>query len=309
MSCPACLSSAVATTVPKMVDDRFGCPDVVDIIRCRDCHHHFVDPLRPDNELGALYEAYYGRIVPTNTHRYSRLRATLLRETLPGQDFLGAAVGKSLLDVGCGSGDFLIQARALGFEATGIDVDPTAIDAARALGFVAHRGAANIDTLQGARFDVITLNQVIEHVEDPRGTLASLREKLSDSGILFVATPNGRSASLQRTGRNWINWHVPYHQHIFSPESLRISADASGLRLIRMSTRTPVIWSLLQQQHTLEPITPGLERWPWRGQPTVRRPRGSDTKDRVVAIARAGMSWFDDLRGNGDCIMATFRRS
>lgn len=309
MSCPVCLSSAVAAAVPKMVDDRFGCPDVVDIIKCRDCHHHFMDSLRPDNELGALYEAYYGRNATTDAHRYSRLRATLLRETLPGQDFLGAAAGRSLLDVGCGSGDFLIQARALGFEATGIDVDPTAIDAVRALGFVAHCGAANVDTLKGARFDVITLNQVIEHVEDPRGTLAILREKLSDSGILFVATPNGCSASLRRTGRDWINWHVPYHQHIFSPESLRISANAAGLKPIRMSTRTPVIWSLLQQQHSREPITPGQERWPWRGQPTVRRPRGSDAKDRVVGLARAGMSLIDDLRGNGDCIMATFRRS
>jgi len=309
MTCPICLSSAVVTALPKMVDDRFGCPDVVDIIRCQRCHHHFVDPLRPDTELGALYEAYYGRTAPSKTHRYSRLRATLLRETLPGQDFLGTAAGRSLLDVGCGSGEFLTQARELGFEATGIDVDPNAVDAVRALGFVAHCGAASLDALRDVHFDVITLNQVIEHVEDPRGTLALLRESLSDSGTLFVATPNGQSASLQRTGRNWINWHVPYHQHIFSHQSLCVAADAAGLVPIRMSTRTPVIWSLLQQQHAREPVAPGHQRWPWRGKPTVRRPRGSDTKDRVVGVARASVSLIDDLRGNGDCIMATFTRS
>ena len=309
MRCPVCQSSSVVTALPKMVDDRFGCPDVVDIIRCRDCRHHFVDPLRPDSELGALYEAYYGRNAPTKAHRYSRLRATLLRQALPGPEFLGEAAGRSLLDVGCGSGEFLIQARTLGFEATGIDVDPSAINAVRALGFDALCGAANTSALRGVRFDVITLNQVIEHVEDPRSTLASLRDLLSDSGTLFIATPNGRSASLQRTGRDWINWHVPYHQHVFSKESLRIAAGAAGLTSIRMSTRTPVIWSLLQHQHYHEPIIHGRERWPWRGQPTVRRQRGSNTKDRIVSMARAGLNLIDDTKGDGDCLMATFRRS
>jgi hypothetical protein len=170
-------------------------------------------------------------------------------------------------------------------------------------------GSTLKNPLKGARFDVITLNQVIEHVQDPIETLTVLRDSLSYGGIIFLATPNGDSASLRRMGAKWMHWHVPYHQHIFTPESLRLAASAAGLTLLMQKSRTPLEWLRLQQQHLREPVLNGTARWPWRGKPTVRRPRGSDTKDRVVGVARASVSLIDDLRGNGDCIMATFTRS
>ena len=292
-----------------MFDDRFGCPDEADIRRCTNCGHRFIDPLRPDSELKVLYETYYGRSGPIHPLTYSRTRAMVLREALPDKHFLGQAKGRSLLDIGCGSGEFLARATTLGFQATGIDVDSHAVEAARSHGFSAHCGTADSDALRDESFDVITLNQVIEHVEDPIATLVSLREHLESAGTLFIATPNGDSASLRRTGRTWINWHVPYHQHIFSQDSLRLIAAAAGLTPVRMSTRTPVIWTLLQQQHTHEPMTLGVERWPWRGPTTTPRPRGSDTVDRVASVARSCVRLVDDLRGAGDCIMATFRRA
>ena len=292
-----------------MFDDRFGCPDEVDIRRCTNCGHRSIDPLRPDSELKVLYETYYGRSGPIHQLTYSRTRAMVLREALPGRHFLRQAKGRSLLDIGCGSGEFLARATALGFQVTGIDVDSHAVEAARSHGFSAHCGTAASDALRDASFDVITLNQVIEHVEDPLSTLVSLRDRLESAGILFIATPNGDSASLRRTGRNWSNWHVPYHQHIFSQNSLRLVAAAAGLTPVRVSTRTPMIWTLLQQQHTYEPITLGEERWPWRGPTTTARPRGSDTVDRVASVAHSCIRLIDDLRGAGDCIMATFRRA
>jgi len=292
-----------------LFDDRYGCPDVVDVLRCNQCEHHFIDPLRPDRELGDLYRSHYGRDQQSPTTIPRLRKARFRRGTLPTPQILGAADGRRLLDVGCGTGEFLRLAQADGFRTTGIDVDPEAVAVARRSGVNAFVGSVFDNPLKRARFDVITLNQVIEHVQDPVETLASLRGSLTREGIIFLATPNGHSASLRRMGANWIHWHVPYHQHIFTPESLRIAARSAGLELLTQKSRTPLVWLRLQQQHLREPILNGTERWPWRGQPSVRRPRGSDTRDRIVAVARLSVSLIDDLKGNGDCIMTTLRQS
>ena len=54
-----------------MFDDRFGCPDVVDIYKCDRCRHCFCGPKLSPREIGALYEKYYGRKIGTKL--YSRV--------------------------------------------------------------------------------------------------------------------------------------------------------------------------------------------------------------------------------------------
>lgn len=307
--CPICHALNVSVLYERLFDDRYGCPDRADVLRCGECEHQFLTPLRADHELGDLYRKYYGRRSQAVLELGARGRSRFLRETLPNSRILGPGNGRSLLDVGCGPGEFLLNAQDQGFRAVGIDVDPEAIAAARRLGLHAYVGSI-LDSEQGDKcFDVITLNQVIEHVEDPVKTLKALRCCLKGDGVIFIATPNGASILRQKMGSKWLHWHVPYHQHIFTLNSLRIAAHSAGLQLLTNTTRTPLRWLRLQQQHVREPLVRGTARWPWRGPPTVDRPKGSDAADQIVSIARSGISFVHDFRGSGDCIMATFRRA
>lgn len=115
----------------------------------------------------------------------------------------GAGAGRTLLDVGCGTGAFLDRARAAGFVPAGLDFDRDNVRIAReryALSNV-HSGAIEDLAQTTARFDVVTLFEVIEHVADPMALLACVRRLLSRGGRLALSTPNrDRSLDALRRG-------------------------------------------------------------------------------------------------------------
>lgn len=112
----------------------------------------------------------------------------------------GAFRGKSVLDVGCAYGGFLVAARNAGaFRVVGIDIDPKLLDLAR-LQLADHHVRAEIAqadiTNDGVedrfgRFDVVLCNDVIEHVVDPARCAANLASVLKRGGKVFLEIPNG----------------------------------------------------------------------------------------------------------------------
>jgi 2-polyprenyl-3-methyl-5-hydroxy-6-metoxy-1,4-benzoquinol methylase len=112
----------------------------------------------------------------------------------------GAFRGKSVLDVGCAYGGFLVAARQAGAaRVVGIDIDPQLLDLAR-LQLADHHVRAQIVeadiTHDGVgdrfgRFDVVLCNDVIEHVVDPALCAANLASVLKRGGKVFLEIPNG----------------------------------------------------------------------------------------------------------------------
>ena len=93
------------------------------------------------------------------------------------------------------------------------------------------------------------MNQVIEHIPDPEKSLALLVKRLKPAGQLVLSFPNAGSIYRRISGRHWINWHVPYHQHHFTKRSIAVMAEKLGLRIIRVRTITPNMWTVLQYRN------------------------------------------------------------
>jgi 2-polyprenyl-3-methyl-5-hydroxy-6-metoxy-1,4-benzoquinol methylase len=97
-----------------------------------------------------------------------------------------------VLDVGCGLGFFLDRASSAGWDVTGVEPSATWASAARER--VGNdriiTGTLGDATLDGRRFELITVWDVIEHVFEPLPFLRRVRELLADDGRLFVRTPN-----------------------------------------------------------------------------------------------------------------------
>lgn len=152
--------------------------------------------------------------------------------------FLSAYPGGRLLDVGCGSGDWLFKMQSLGWEVKGIDFDPEAVAVAADRGIDVVHGSLEAQHYPDESFDAITLNDVIEHLPDPFATLAECRRILRSGGHLIMVTPNTDSLGHQLFKSAWRGLEPPRHLYLFCPKSMLGSLKRIGFRHFEVRTAT-----------------------------------------------------------------------
>ncbi len=133
-----------------------------------------------------------------------------------------------LLDVGCGRGEFLEAARERGFDALGIDLDPSAVEAARSAGLRAEVADA-LQFLPAHReeFQGIFCAHMVEHL-DPNGLTALINvaaAALQPTGVLCLVSPN--PGSLPTITHEF--WRDPSHVRPYDVESLAFLCTQAGL--------------------------------------------------------------------------------
>lgn len=142
-------------------------------------------------------------------------------------------IGNSLLDVGCGNGKFLQQAKLYGWHVTGLDVDDNALRVAESRGVDVYKMQVEEFSKEEIKFDIITMNQVIEHVPDPHETLRACYNILKPGGSLWIATPNIESVGHEYYESDWRGIEAPRHLVIFSCASLTRILESIGFRNIK----------------------------------------------------------------------------
>jgi 2-polyprenyl-3-methyl-5-hydroxy-6-metoxy-1,4-benzoquinol methylase len=157
--------------------------------------------------------------------------------------------GQRLLDIGCDTGVFLRAAsEEFGVVPTGIDVSARAVEAARQGGIEAYQILLEEAPDRLSAFPLVTAIDVIEHVPNPGAFLRQVQSRLAPSGVLYIETPNIRSA-VYALGRGLS--HVidgsssgmiqrlfpPQHVQYFTPRSLSRLAREAGLEVVQVDTR------------------------------------------------------------------------
>lgn len=282
-------------------------------------------PVLKEEELAQLYSTYYPRkhvniaeLVATASEvvsPWTRLRSWWFGTNNQGQ--YTVSPGQVMLDVGCGIGLSLLEAQALGAHAYGIEADPNVRVIADDLKLRIHVGSLHDQPFPDVSFDLIVLNQVIEHIPDPGKALAALKERLKPMGRIVLVFPNRDSFWRRISGEKWINWHVPYHLHHFSAKGFRALAQRHGYRIIRQKTITPNIWTILQLRALRQSPMPGLPSAMWEVKPaaevtpsalTSHHALGFDRLMRklVKQVALSSLALFNrfvDMIGQGDSIL------
>lgn len=174
-----------------------------------------------------------------STQFHSQLQeiARLTGQTFPAMRYL---------EVGCGSGASVKAATDLGWDATGIDIDPELIGTG-----IKQHGADLRCTplLQGkfdaGSFDFIRLRDVIEHLPDPYASLLEIQRLLCPGGVALFVAPN-EGALLNRLRlflgfkRQMIAWaEPPHHIHGFNSATLQRIFQRTGFKILKMKTTTP----------------------------------------------------------------------
>ena len=159
--------------------------------------------------------------------------------------FLGAP--GSLLDIGCGNGSFMIHAKAAGWQVAGLELSPMLASAvARDLSVPVEPGNfLEPAAPQSARFDVVVLRHVLEHLPDPHLAMQRIHERLSPGGMAYLEFPNTGSFSYKskrilknlglRNKKYAEDWR-PGHCNEYCRRAFEALLDATGFELVAWET-------------------------------------------------------------------------
>jgi SAM-dependent methyltransferase len=203
--------------------------------RCLNCRVEFLFPQPNDAALSAIYSGGYfiGSDNQADSDRVAQLkRATASLYLRCIQPFIRVAAPR-ILEIGCGSGDFLLEAKSRGFQVEGLEFSPHAAATANdRLGISAVTvGSPDSTELPRDRYDLIVGFDVIEHVRDPTHTIHRLHSALSADGVLALVTPSLDSWSRRLLRNYWMEYKTE-HLTYFSKRSLRLLLTKYGFKSI-----------------------------------------------------------------------------
>lgn len=194
----------------------------------------------------------------------------------------GSASRLEVLDYGAGTGLWLDVARGVGCHPTGAEVDP----AARARLAAAGHATVDHDDLPAARFDLVNLEQVLEHVLEPREVLERIATAVRPDGLVRVCVPNGSNVRELLAQPDWsapkgtarsLNAVAPLeHVNCFDHRSLTAVGVAAGLEPFQFPLRVE-----LPASRSLRQVLGALKRRVVSPAGTLvwfRRPTGSLTR-------------------------------
>lgn len=227
--CPACSGCqllAVATVQPEQLR------------RCFNCGLVFEWRTPSDQELAAHYGQYgYGRLKPcppATTASYRQVLETLVPWRGQGR----------LLDLGCGQGDFLVEAAAAHWQATGMKFSEAAVSLCRERGVEVVQGASAANALSGRRFDVVTAFEVLEHLRSPGDLLSDAATLLERGGLIYLTTPNFNALLRHLERDSFAPISYPDHLCFFTPATLRKLAARHGFRVASLQSTGIDPWRL-----------------------------------------------------------------
>lgn len=141
---------------------------------------------------------------------------------------------KTLLDIGCGTGDFLSASKNKGW--TGFGIEPDA--KARSIG---NKKTGNnifdVDQLlkfDASSFDVITLWHVLEHLPNLEEQIYLFKKLLKPNGTLIVAVPNHKSFDAHYYKEHWAAYDVPRHLWHFDKTSISKLFKEINMQVVKM---------------------------------------------------------------------------
>lgn len=215
------------------------------LCRCAGCGLEFVSPRLSFDELAdKVYADNYFPVRDASAKRSEEATAYFGGQVRRFEKLLGRT--GTVLDIGCGNGAFLDFARENGWEIAGADIGLS--PDAHTLGCPLWEGRLQDIDFEGCLFDVIRLNHVLEHTQEPVKELEICRRLLTPGGILYISVPNiaglsPRLKSLQSRlhlkSHRWRHYAAMHHLFFFTPVTLRAAIERAGLRVLEWDTPVP----------------------------------------------------------------------
>lgn len=197
------------------------------IQECLNCNFVYTTPVPSDKKRNNYYKQfdYVSPAIAEKVIRKDARRSLNIIDRLINKKNL-------LIDIGCGRGYFLDEASKRGWSCFGIDFSPKAISFGKDILKLDLEQADIYSFTTNKKFDVVILNQVIEHVYTPHRLLEKCYSILREQGIIYIATPNIESISARVLKNRFDHFIPPEHLGYFSRQTLTNLLEEIGFKVI-----------------------------------------------------------------------------
>jgi 2-polyprenyl-3-methyl-5-hydroxy-6-metoxy-1,4-benzoquinol methylase len=202
------------------------------IQRCNNCGLVYLNPRPCSSQLSEYYSNVY------NYEGFLENHDNLITKSRKDLELIQKYKKEgNLLEIGCMYGFLLDCARKSGFKAYGVEISQKATDYARKnFALDIFNGRLEESSFDTQFFDVIFLSHLLEHLEDPMGTLKIISRILKPDGVLIIKCPNFGSlmSKIMRTDWGWLA--PPEHLYHFTPKTITNMLNKAGISDITIST-------------------------------------------------------------------------
>jgi 2-polyprenyl-3-methyl-5-hydroxy-6-metoxy-1,4-benzoquinol methylase len=220
-ACPLCKSESYRLAFSAV--DYLLTGETFDIDYCLNCGSKFTNPRPSEGEISTYYESdEYVSHSGTSRGLINKLFKIVRKYTLyQKSSFIRSLAPKgNLLDIGCGSGEFLYKMKKYKFEVSGVEPNFLARKTATELYNVNVIGEKDIDYLEKSSYNIITLWHVLEHVYKLEERLLQIKQLSITDGFIVIAVPNFDSFDAKHYSKYWAALDVPRHLYHFNRSTL-----------------------------------------------------------------------------------------
>jgi len=164
----------------------------------------------------------------------SAITTTRINEALDG--FEEFRKTNKMLDVGCGPGLFLIEAKKRGWEVYGTEFTDNQLKYLNDKGINTLKGKLTNESFEAGMFDVIISSEVIEHINNPVEEMQHFYRLLRKGGLVYITTPNFNAIERFFLKGNYNIIEYPEHLCYYTPKTINLLLSNNGFKKLKITT-------------------------------------------------------------------------
>jgi 2-polyprenyl-3-methyl-5-hydroxy-6-metoxy-1,4-benzoquinol methylase len=268
------------------------------LFRCANCKIVFSKLIPSDHELTNFYSKYpdYGHISSITFSRYNQLL----------NKFEKYRKLNNILDIGCGNGFFLDEAKKRGWNVYGTEFYERSITICRDKKIEIAKGKFTTSSFPTIQFDVITSFEVIEHTHTPMEVINDVYSCLRQGGLVYITTPNFDSLSRHLLSDKWSVISYPEHLTYFNSFSLKYLIEKAGFKTLSVKTTGISFARIIDGLKTKTLKSPSSFS---NTKPNLDQDlRVRIESNRLLSLLKSLINWLLTLTKKGDTLKAYFEK-
>ena len=231
--CQICQGTDIKDFI-RVIDHNYS-GDEFNLSECVNCGYRFTNPRPIKSTIGNYYKSE-NYISHNSTKKglinkvYHLVRNYQFKIKESSIEKTKISTGKKVLDVGCGTGNFVSYLNLHGWDAEGVETDEKAREIAKVSNIKVHK---NLNVVGSNKYDVITMWHVLEHIYNLNDYMQKLRGLLKKDGLLVIAVPNSNSYDANIYKENWYAYDAPIHVSHFRKSNMKILAEKNNFKLTK----------------------------------------------------------------------------